>query len=149
MWLSFTHMIERKLMVILFIMFSFCPFPGCGSDEAGPEGEDSTLTKRKDPVRVIPGRNEALPEGEIQKGKVLIAYSDCYTCHTIDVKAKGPSFKDIAKKYPVNKGYIELLAQKIIVGGSGVWGYPVMTPHPDIPVENAKLMVKYILSLKK
>lgn len=135
-----------QLTKVLLVIFSVFCFPGCSSgDKAQPQVADSTFNKK---VKPIPGRNEALLAGEIQRGKVLIAYSDCYTCHTIDTKAKGPAFRDIAKKYPANKGYIELLAQKIIVGGSGVWGYPVMTPHPDLPEENARLMVKYILSLK-
>jgi cytochrome c len=38
---------------------------------------------------------------------------------------------DIAKRYPVKDGYIALLARRIIVGGSGAWGYSVMAPHAD------------------
>jgi len=79
---------------------------------------------------------------------VLISYSDCYTCHKIDQRSVGPSFKDIAKRYPVNKVYIDMLAYKVIVGGSGSWGYPAMDPHPKLSHEDAKLMVTYILSLK-
>ena len=84
-----------------------------------------------------------------KKGEVLIAYSDCRTCHTEDERFKGPAFKDIAKRYPVNDGYINMLAQRVIIGGSGAWGYSVMSPHPDLSEEDAKTMVKYILSLKK
>ncbi|MCW3112191.1 MAG: cytochrome, partial [Segetibacter sp.] len=61
----------------------------------------------------------------------------------------GPAFKDIAKRYPVNKIYIEMLAQKVIRGGSGSWGYAVMDPHPKLSLEDAKTMVSYILSFKK
>jgi cytochrome c len=82
-----------------------------------------------------------------QKGKVQIAYSDCYQCHREESKAKGPSFSDIAKRYPLQKAYIELLSRKIILGGSGTWGYPVMSAHPKLSEAEAKLMVQYILSL--
>ena len=104
---------------------------------------------KKDYIRAIPGENDTIPAAIVQKGEVLIAYSDCYTCHTEKDRAKGPAFEDIAKRYPINDGYIELLAQKIILGGTGAWGYPVMSPHPDISVTDAKTMVKYILSLKE
>jgi hypothetical protein len=32
----------------------------------------------------------------------------------------GPAFKDIAKRYPVNKVYIEMLAHKVIMGEAEV-----------------------------
>lgn len=85
----------------------------------------------------------------IKKGEVLIAYSDCYHCHKEESKAKGPSFADIAKRYPMQQAYIELLARKIISGGSGSWGYPIMNTHPKIAVQDAETMVVYILSLDK
>ena len=44
---------------------------------------------------------------------------------------------------------IELLAVKIIKGGGGVWGDIPMAPHPAISTDDAKEMVRYILSLKK
>ena len=77
------------------------------------------------------------------------SYSDCHTCHKEDQRSVGPAFKDIAKRYPVNKVYIEMLAQKVIIGGSRNWGYAVMDPHPKLSLEDAKMMVTYILSMKK
>jgi cytochrome c len=131
--------------LIICVLFFCCKEPG--------KREGSVLNEHprteKDYIKPIPGKSEPIAAAESQKGQVLIAYSDCYTCHAIDKRSKGPAFKDIAKRYPANDGYINLLAQKIIVGGSGAWGYPVMAPHPDISVENATLMVKYILSLKE
>ena len=41
-----------------------------------------------------------------------------------------------------------MLASKIIAGGSGSWGEIPMAPHPAISIDDAKEMVKYILSLK-
>jgi len=110
--------------------------------------EQKNTRKTIDYIKRIPGRNDSIPADVAEKGEVLIAYSDCYTCHKEDQRSVGPAFKDIAIRYPVNKAYIEMLAQKVIVGGSGSWGYPVMDPHPKLSFEDAKMMVTYILSFK-
>jgi len=102
-----------------------------------------------DYIRAIPGKNDTIPVAISQKGEVLIAYSDCYTCHKEDKKSMGPAFKDIAKRYPVQRVYIDMLAQKIISGGSGIWGHAIMSAHPKVSNEDAKIMVNYILSLKE
>jgi cytochrome c len=105
--------------------------------------------KRLNYIKPIPGKSDSIPTEISQKGKVLIAYSDCYTCHAVDKRVVGPAFKDIAERYPVQEQYVALLAQRIIIGGSGVWGYPVMISHPNLKEEEAKMMVKFILSLKE
>ncbi|HEX5151598.1 MAG TPA: c-type cytochrome [Parafilimonas sp.] len=112
------------------------------------EPKQQNTRKAVDYIKPIPGVNESIPAEVAQKGKVLIGYSDCYICHKQDERSVGPAFKDIAKKYPANKVYIEMLAQKVIIGGGGTWGSPVMDPHPKLSVEDAKVMVSYILSLK-
>ena len=111
--------------------------------------EQKNTVKKNDYIRPIPGENDSIPTEVSEKGKVLIAYSDCFTCHKIDQRSVGPAFKDIAKRYPIKKVFIEMLAQKVIVGGSGNWGYPKMDPHPNISLEDAKTMVTYILSMKE
>ena len=108
------------------------------------------VTRRKvDSVIPIPGKNDTISAEAAQKGEVLIAYSDCYTCHKENEKSVGPSFRNIAKRYPANNAFIETLAQKVIVGGNGSWGSPVMDSHPKLSFEHAKLMVAYILSKKE
>ena len=111
--------------------------------------EQKSVRKPIDYIRAIPGVNDSIPAEIAEKGKVLIAYSDCYTCHKINERSVGPALKDIAKRYPVNKVYIEMLAQKVIMGGSRSWGYPIMTPHPKLKLEEARIMVSYILSMKE
>ncbi|MBN7810616.1 c-type cytochrome [Algoriphagus sp. H41] len=103
--------------------------------------------KPKKEFYVVPGPDEPFDTTMVQKGKVLIAYSDCYQCHREENKAKGPSFSDIARRYPIQEAYIAMLAQKVIRGGFGVWGYPVMSAHPKLSAEDAEAMVLYILSL--
>ncbi len=80
-------------------------------------------------------------------GKVLIEKSDCKSCHMIDQKSAGPSYKDVAAKYKLQAGAVGLLATKIIKGGSGVWGTTEMAAHPQISDADASKMVEYILTL--
>lgn len=117
------------------------------SCESKPEQKNAR--KKIDYIKQIPGRNDSISPEVAKKGEVLIAYSDCYTCHKKDQRSAGPAFKDIAKRYPVNKVYIEMLAQRVIMGGSGNWGSPIMDSHPQVSFENAKIMVAYILSMKQ
>lgn len=51
------------------------------------------------------------------------------------------------QKYEFNQANVDLLAKKIISGGSGVWGEIPMTPHPGVTEEDAKKMAMYVLSL--
>jgi cytochrome c len=86
---------------------------------------------------------------QISEGEKLIAKSDCIGCHNKDKKVVGPSYVDIANKYALNDKNINYLSGKIIKGGSGVWGSLPMGPHTSSTKDEAKSMVKYILSLKK
>jgi cytochrome c len=83
------------------------------------------------------------------KGEELISKSDCFTCHKADVKLLGPAYQDVAAKYAANDDNIEMLASKIIDGGSGNWGDIPMPPHPSLSQDDAIEMVNYIMSLKK
>ena len=67
-----------------------------------------------------------------ESGDRLIAANDCLTCHQINMKSFGPSYKQIAEKYENNQGNIENLADRIIKGGKGLWGQNAMTPHPQL-----------------
>ena|SRR5688572_3309629 len=86
---------------------------------------------------------------EYQDGLALIAKSDCLTCHKVDEKLTGPAYREVANKYASQApGIIPQLAEKIVKGGSGVWGEVPMLPHPSISQSDAEKMVKYILLLK-
>lgn len=94
------------------------------------------------------GAKSALSAGDIEEGKNLIAKSDCMACHQIQAKVIGPAYQEVAAKYPATEANISKLADKIIKGGAGVWGQIPMSPHPSVPVADAKKMAAYILSLK-
>ena len=91
---------------------------------------------------------EAPPAGDaVSMGESLVKASDCKTCHHPVNKIIGPSHTDVAKKYEFTKANVEMLAQKIIKGGTGVWGQVPMSPHADISQADAEKMARYVLSL--
>lgn len=128
---------------LLFLAVSYC-------NEAKSPEEKSILSNHneKDYIKAIPGEDQELDVALVKKGEVLVAYSDCYDCHKEDNRAKGPAFRDIAKRYPANQVYVEHLARQVIRGSRGSWGYPVMSPHPQVKKEDAEAMVTFILSLR-
>ena len=77
----------------------------------------------------------------------IMAKSDCNTCHNKEKKTIGPSYLDIAKRYPNSAQQVNVLVDKIIQGGAGNWGQIPMSAHPTLSREDAGSMVSYILSL--
>lgn len=82
-------------------------------------------------------------------GKIMIAESDCKSCHTLEEKSAGPAYKMIAAKYEKDPKAIDILSDKVLKGGGGVWGETPMAAHPQLTKEQTVAMVEYILSLAK
>ncbi len=80
-------------------------------------------------------------------GKLLIAESDCKSCHLIDQRSAGPAYRDVAKRYAKEVRAVEVLSDKVLKGGSGVWGEVAMAAHPQLTKAQAVQMVEYVLSL--
>lgn len=80
-------------------------------------------------------------------GYELINQNDCKACHDVQEKSVGPTYMEIAERYPNDDASVALLSGKIIKGGSGNWGETAMSAHPQLREEEANEMVKYILSL--
>ena len=85
-------------------------------------------------------------QGDMPKGQSLIEASDCKSCHALDKKSVGPSYKQVAEHYKDNKDAQSILMNKIKNGGSGVWGEVAMAAHPNIKDEDLSEMVSWILS---
>ena len=98
---------------------------------------------------LIPEKYSDKVQVQPSEGELIMKKQDCATCHKIDKKVIGPSFLDIAKKYPMNDKNINYLSDKIIKGGSGVWGAIPMAAHTALKKDDAKKIAKYILSLNK
>lgn len=91
--------------------------------------------------------NEDEEEAAVSPGERLMAKSDCRTCHNPQVQTVGPGYVQIAEKYKNTPENVEMLAKKVIAGGSGNWGAAAMSAHPDLQPDDAKSMVTYILGL--
>ncbi|MBS1916447.1 MAG: c-type cytochrome [Bacteroidetes bacterium] len=129
---------------VFFIISSSLLIIACGNSG------DSKSADSKDSAAAKPATVSAASE----KGLELIGSSDCTTCHRLQKDgagaAIGPSYSEVAAKYaPAADTTIDRLAQKIIKGGSGVWGAVPMTPHPALAEADVKEIVKYIMTLKK
>lgn len=86
--------------------------------------------------------------GPFKAGYALTQVMDCKSCHKEDGVSIGPSFKRVAEKYAEDKKAPVYLGQKIMKGGSGVWGDVAMSAHPDLSKNDMDQIVEYILSLK-
>ena len=79
-------------------------------------------------------------------GEKLVKDKGCTACHANDKKVVGPAYKEVAKKYKGDAGAAAKLAEKVVKGGSGVWG-PIPMPPNKVTDDEAKKMVAYILAL--
>ncbi len=73
---------------------------------------------------------------------------NCMACHATDKKVIGPAYKDVAAKYAGQKDAADKLAQKILKGGSGVWGAVPMPANPQVNEAEAKTLAAWVLSTK-
>lgn len=78
----------------------------------------------------------------------LATSKNCMSCHAVERKVLGPAFKDVAAKYKDNKGAVEFLANKIMKGGSGVWGPVPMPANTQVSEADAKKLAAWVLSTK-
>ncbi|SHM75783.1 cytochrome c [Cyclobacterium lianum] len=81
-------------------------------------------------------------------GILWMENSDCYTCHEEHNAMVGPSFEQIASRYPKDKNSYALLTSKIKEGGKGRWGETPMNPHPDLAEKEIKTILDYIFTFK-
>jgi cytochrome c len=73
---------------------------------------------------------------------------NCMACHAVDKKVIGPAYKDVAAKYAGQKDAADKLAQKILKGGSGVWGAVPMPANPQVNDAEAKQLAAWVLGAK-
>jgi cytochrome c len=78
----------------------------------------------------------------------LAQKKNCMACHAMDKKLIGPSYKDVAAKYAGQKDAADKLAQKIVKGGSGVWGAVPMPANPQVSEAEAKQLAAWVMTVK-
>jgi cytochrome c len=132
-----------KKVSLLGVVLAVCMMiSSCGSKkEEAKETEDYGTPEATEEVPQAGGADV------IAQGEALMKASDCKTCHHPVNKIIGPAHTDVAKKYEFTEANVKMLADKIIKGGTGVWGQIPMTAHPDISQDDAEKMARYVLSL--
>ena len=72
----------------------------------------------------------------------------CMACHQLQTKVVGPAYKDVAAKYAKDKDAAKKLAEKVIKGGSGVWGPVPMPANTQVSAAEAKDLAQWVLKVK-
>ena len=72
----------------------------------------------------------------------------CLSCHAVDKKLVGPSYKDVAAKYRNDKTAEAKLVDKVKKGGAGVWGQVPMPPNAAVSDADVRALVKWVLATK-
>ncbi|MCE7056790.1 c-type cytochrome [Algoriphagus sp. AGSA1] len=151
-------LLKSATIILAVLLFA------CGSEEKNAEKSVEKETTVSPPPTVVTPPAETEPaqdsaetevkeeavDGQASKkltGEEKMANSDCLSCHMMDRLVIGPAFLDIAAEYANNEENVNMLANKVIKGGAGVWGETAMPPHASLSEEDAKDMVRYILSL--
>ena len=109
------------------------------------KGADTMQPERKSGVSVMSESLTAPPSVKpaaktIDPALALLAKHNCNACHAQERKVVGPSFNDMAKKYP---GKVDYLAGKIKSGGGGVWG-PIPMPAQNAPDADIKTIASWL-----
>lgn len=146
----------KKVFIVLGLSLVVA---ACGGGKSGNDSSsDSTSAANKTATATQSEADTAASHDGTDKaggtpsaaGAQLIAKSDCSTCHKEQEKLIGPAFADVAEKYKSGgDAIVDTLANKILKGGSGNWGTVPMAGHPAIALDDAKTIVKYILTIKK
>ncbi len=87
--------------------------------------------------------------GNALASEALAKKHNCLTCHAVDKKLIGPSYKDVAAKYKGDAGAEAKLVAKVKNGSTGAWGQVPMPPNASVPDADIKTLVKWVLSTKK
>lgn len=121
-----------KKIIVLAIVIGVLAACGGGGDKGTEKPKAADITKNPDYI----------------KGKDAIERNPiCLTCHKIEEKVQGPAWREVANRYADSANALTYLTEKILNGGTGVWGDIYMPPNA-IPREDAEAIVKYIMLLK-
>lgn len=105
------------------------------------------------PARGVPPKSSAVstttpitPAKEGQDIQKLAVQNGCMACHGVNNKIVGPAFSDVAAKYKGDSSAPPKLAEKLKLGGAGVWGNVPMPGNPTLSEADGKSLVTWILS---
>jgi len=103
-------------------------------------------TDSRDRAAATPGHQNVT---DAAIGKNLTQSLDCKTCHQENEKSIGPAYKEVAARYAKDQNVYSILSDKIIKGGSGVWGEVNMPAHGSMKESETRQIITWILSLNE
>jgi cytochrome c len=127
-----------RLRFNLLFMLALLAVAGCGEKKA---------TNAEEYVANEGAADKGTPVDPFAAGAALVKSNDCNTCHHKTNTLIGPAHTKVAEKYEFTEANVKLLAEKIMKGGSGVWGQIPMAAHVDLSESDAEAMARYVLSL--
>lgn len=140
--MKITNLLNVGLIALAGLTFA------CGGGEKTAETTEVAV-ETPEPVVEISLEEKYKNDPIYIKGLEKLKASDCTSCHMVERKIVGPSYAEVAAKYENTEENVNLLSQKVIAGGVGVWGEIAMPAHIGLSEEDAKDMVRYVLLLKK
>ena len=76
----------------------------------------------------------------------LATKNGCMACHGVSNKIVGPGYNEVQLRYKDQPNAADRLVTKVKEGGQGVWGSIRMPPNGQLKDDDAKTLVKWILS---
>lgn len=116
-----------------------------GATEGAPKQADASTAAGAAGGAAAAGGGAAQPVSQEQV-EALMKQHNCSSCHAIDKKLIGPSYKEVAEKYEGDSSARQHLIDKVRKGGSGVWGPVPMPPHPNVPEADIEKIVDWTLA---
>ncbi len=110
-----------------------------GADTTQPEagGKPAAATA----AITVPPKPDGENKGVDAKAAIaLLGKYSCTACHGLSQKIVGPAFSEVGKKYPGQAAYLQ---DKIVKGGSGVWG-AIPMPAQTVPAADAKTLAQWL-----
>jgi len=105
------------------------PVRGWGASAATPaKTADPAIAARGDPIRPLAEK------------------SGCLACHAQKQRLVGPSLAEIASRYRNDSGAETRLFAKVKSGGQGAWGNVPMPPQPQLPENDIRSLIRWILT---
>ena len=80
--------------------------------------------------------------------QALATAKNCMSCHSLERKLVGPSYKEVAARYAGQKDAVDKLAAKILKGGGGVYGAVPMPANTQVNEAEAKKLAAWVLTIK-
>ncbi|MCE3604281.1 c-type cytochrome [Massilia sp. P8910] len=98
---------------------------------------------------VAPVAATAAASGQDKAALALLQQHACMSCHAIDTKVMGPSFKAVRKKYQGDSAAAARLADKVRQGSAGTWGAIPMPAQAQVGDADLAAMLAWILATPK